>query len=133
VRPAEYLRGPVDCFFIVRRNHAWAQPKQLAANSPLTRWPSGTFGPDQGNPNTTEDVLLPRLKDGGGHAANILAPGGTIWRMDHNGKNMSLVAAGFRNHFDAAFRSDGELFTFDSDMEWDEGMPWYRPLRVCHC
>ena len=46
---------------------------------------------------------------------------------------MSLVAAGFRNHFDAAFSPSGELFTFDSDMEWDEGLPWYRAVRVCHC
>jgi hypothetical protein len=91
------------------------------------------MGPDQGKPGTTEDVLLPRLNDARGHAANILAPGGTIWRMDHEGKNMSLVAAGFRNHFDAAFSPNGELFTFDSDMEWDEGLPWYRAVRVCHC
>ncbi|MCA9258539.1 MAG: c-type cytochrome, partial [Planctomycetales bacterium] len=27
---------------------------------------------------------------------------------------------------------DGELFTFDADMEWDIGTPWYRPTRVCH-
>src|SRR5262249_37293759 len=26
-----------------------------------------------------------------------------------------------------------ELFTFDSDMEWDEKLPWYRAVRVCHC
>jgi putative heme-binding domain-containing protein len=32
-----------------------------------------------------------------------------------------------------AFNADGELFTFDSDMEWDWGMPWYRPIRVNHC
>ena len=68
------------------------------------------------------------LNDANGHAANILAPGGTIWRMRPDGKNMSLVAGGFRNHFDAAFSPDGELFTFDSDMEWDEGLPWYRPV-----
>src|SRR5262249_36916727 len=114
-------------------NHAWANPAKLASNSPLTRWPDGQMGPDQGKPNTTEDVLLPRLNDGRGHAANILAPGGTIWRLDHDGKNMALVAAGFRNHFDAAFSPAGELFTFDSDMEWDEGLPWYRAVRVCHC
>lgn len=131
--PHAIIHGPDDWLYLVIGNHAWAQPKRLAENSPLKRWPKGDFGPDQGKPNTTEDVLLPRLNDGRGHAANILAPGGTIWRMDHEGKNMSLVAAGFRNHFDAAFRSDGELFTFDSDMEWDEGMPWYRPVRVCHC
>src|SRR5262249_36970302 len=26
----------------------------------------------------------------------------------------------------------GELFTFDSDMEWDENLPWYRHVRICH-
>lgn len=130
--PHAIIHGPDDWLYVVVGNHAWAQPKTLADNSPLRRWPTGAFGPDQGKLDTTEDVLLPRLNDARGHAANILAPGGTIWRMDHEGKNISLVAAGFRNHFDAAFRSDGELFTFDSDMEWDENLPWYRPVRVCH-
>ena len=31
-----------------------------------------------------------------------------------------------------AFNEDGELFTFDSDMEWDIGLPWYRPIRINH-
>ena len=31
-----------------------------------------------------------------------------------------------------AFNEDGELFTYDSDMEWDMGLPWYRPTRICH-
>ena len=26
-----------------------------------------------------------------------------------------------------AFNADGELFVYDADMEWDFGMPWYRP------
>jgi putative heme-binding domain-containing protein len=39
---------------------------------------------------------------------------------------------GFRNAYDQAFNRDGELFTFDSDMEWDVGLPWYRPTRVNH-
>src|SRR5262249_8812137 len=34
---------------------------------------------------------------------------------------------------DMAFNPDGELFTWDSDMEWDIGAPWYRPTRVNHC
>lgn len=142
--PHAILHGPDDKLYVVTGNHAWANigpdaaknganPSALASNSPLTRWPTGGMGPDQDKPNTTEDVLLPRLNDGRGHAANILAPGGTIWRMDLDGKNMSLVAAGFRNHFDAAFAPNGELFTFDSDMEWDENLPWYRAVRVCHC
>ena len=39
---------------------------------------------------------------------------------------------GFRNPFDIAFNRDGELFTYDSDMEWDVNTPWYRPTRVLH-
>jgi putative heme-binding domain-containing protein len=131
--PHAVIHGPDGCLYLVIGNHAWAQPKALAVNSPLRRWPTGGMGPDQGSPNTTEDVLLPRMNDAHGHAANILAPGGTIWRMDLDGGNAALVAAGFRNHFDAAFSTDNELFTFDSDMEWDENLPWYRAVRVCHC
>ena len=37
-----------------------------------------------------------------------------------------------RNPFDIAFNEDGELFTYDADMEWDFGMPWYRPTRINH-
>ncbi len=131
--PHAILHGPDDMVYVIIGNHAWAQPEKLAANSPLARWPNGQMGPDQGHPDTTEDVLLPRLNDARGHAANILAPGGTIWRMDHEGHNMALVTAGFRNAYDAAFSPHGELFTFDSDMDWDEALPWYRPVRVCHC
>jgi putative heme-binding domain-containing protein len=131
--PHAVLYGPDGCLYLVIGNHAWAQPERLAANSPLRRWPTGGPGPDQGRPGTTEDVLLPRMNDAHGHAADILAPGGTIWRLDRDGKNMALVAAGFRNHYDAAFAPNNELFTFDSDMEWDENLPWYRAVRICHC
>ena len=79
-----------------------------------------------------EDLLLPRQWDGAGHARGILAPGGWICKGDPDGKNWELCSAGYRNHYDAAFNSDGELFTFDADMEWDYGTPWYRPTRVCH-
>jgi putative heme-binding domain-containing protein len=140
--PHAVLHGPDDWLYLVIGNHAWAQigpdvgppnPRALAANSPWLRWPTGRMGPDQGRPDTTEDVLLPRMNDARGHAANILAPGGTIWRLDRQGQQMALVAAGFRNAYDAAFSPEGELFTFDSDMEWDEHLPWYRAVRICHC
>jgi putative heme-binding domain-containing protein len=142
--PHAIIHGPDGWLYLCIGNHAWTHigldapknsinPARLAFNSPLTRWPTGGMGPDQGKPGTTEDVLLPRMNDSRGHAANILAPGGTIWRLDHEGQSMSLVAAGFRNHFDAAFSPDAELFTFDSDMEWDENLPWYRAVRVCQC
>jgi putative heme-binding domain-containing protein len=130
--PHAILHGPDNWLYVVVGNHAHAKVDKLADNSPLRRWPNGQQGPDQNQPNTTEDVLLPRQNDANGHAANLKAPGGTIWRLDKDGKNISLVSAGYRNHFDAAFAPNGELWTFDSDMEWDEALPWYRPVRVCY-
>ena len=83
-------------------------------------------------PIWAEDQLLPRNPDGRGHARNIMAPGGWIARFHPDGSNWELVAGGFRNPFDMAFNEHGELFAYDADMEWDLGMPWYRPTRLCH-
>ena len=52
--------------------------------------------------------------------------------MDLEGKNIELFSAGERNTYDIGFNADGELFGFDSDMEWDWGTPWYRPIHVFH-
>jgi len=79
-----------------------------------------------------EDHLITRLWDANGHAKNILAPGGYICKSDPDGKNVELIAGGFRNQYDIAFDANGELFTFDSDMEWDMGSPWYMPTRINH-
>lgn len=79
------------------------------------------------------DLLQPRFEDGHGHAAGIKVPAGTIWRFTPDGQRWWLETAGFRNQYDIAFNQKGELFTFDSDMEWDVGQPWYRPVRINHC
>ena len=79
-----------------------------------------------------EDQLMPVLRDPRGHAADRGAPGGWIMRTDREGAQVELVSVGFRNAYDIAFNAEGDLFTFDSDMEWDLGMPWYRPVRVVH-
>jgi len=84
-------------------------------------------------PNYAEDQLLPRMPDARGHARNIRAPGGWIAETDPEGKKWNFFSTGFRNQYDVAFNSDGELFTYDSDMEWDSGTPWYRPTRIYHC
>ncbi|MBN7817032.1 c-type cytochrome [Algoriphagus pacificus] len=78
------------------------------------------------------DNLFPEIKDPRGHANNRMAPGGWIAKTDPEGKSWELIAAGFRNEFDIAFNENGDLFTYDSDMEWDFGMPWYRPTRICY-
>ncbi|WP_164102293.1 c-type cytochrome [Candidatus Laterigemmans baculatus] len=82
--------------------------------------------------NWSEDHLLGRMPDARGHNADRLAPGGFVASIDPDGKDFELVATGFRNHYDIAFNPLGELFTFDADMEWDVGTPWYRPTRVNH-
>src|SRR5204863_9789442 len=101
-------------------------------NGNRTRVPEG-IAPNSPLGNYREDFLLPRQWDGNGHAAGILAPGGYVVRTDAEGKTWELMLGGFRNAYDIAFNPDGELFTFDSDMEWDWGMPWYRPIRINHC
>ena len=79
-----------------------------------------------------EDNLFPQIKDPRGHANNREAPGGWIAHMDSLGNHWEMIGAGYRNQFDIAFNEAGDLFTYDSDMEWDFGMPWYRPTRICH-
>jgi len=79
-----------------------------------------------------EDHLLPRMWDARGHAVNKVAPGGYIGRIDPDGRNVEILTIGFRNHYDIAYDQNGELFTFDSDMEWDQGSPWYVPTRIVH-
>jgi putative heme-binding domain-containing protein len=79
-----------------------------------------------------EDHLLPRMPDGRGFMKGVLGPGGTIYKIDPDAKHWEIVSTGFRNQFDAAVNRDGELFTYDADMEWDFNTPWYRPTRVCH-
>jgi putative heme-binding domain-containing protein len=82
--------------------------------------------------NWDEDQIIPRMWDANGHAVGILAPGGFIVSTDRDGKTWELWSSGYRNPYDMAFNADGELFAYDADMEWDFGMPWYRPTRVNH-
>ncbi|MFO0876681.1 MAG: c-type cytochrome [Gemmataceae bacterium] len=79
-----------------------------------------------------EDHLLKRMPDGNGFMAGVLGPGGCIYQVDPEGKNWELLSVGFRNQYDAAYNRQGELFTYDADMEWDVNTPWYRPTRVNH-
>ncbi|MCA9058788.1 MAG: c-type cytochrome [Planctomycetaceae bacterium] len=91
-----------------------------------------TFDTSLVPPIYAEDHLLPRMWDAGGHAVGRMAPGGWVARVSPDGQQWELVASGFRNEYDIAFNADGELFTYDADMEWDVGSPWYRPTRVNH-
>lgn len=86
--------------------------------------------PDSPHRHYADDQLLPRAEDGNGFGAGLKPPGGMVLRMNLDGSDCELFAAGTRNTYSVAFDPDGELFGFDSDMEWDWGTAWYRPIRV---
>jgi putative heme-binding domain-containing protein len=110
--------GPDGLLYVIIGDHARVG-KQPGPNSPYRNAYEG-------------DIIQPRFDDPRGHAVGIPAPGGTIFRTDVDGKMVELVAGGMRNSYDFGISPDGELFTYDSDMEWDMGAPWYRPTRVNH-
>jgi putative heme-binding domain-containing protein len=109
--------GPDKKLYIVCGNFVDV-PKDLAPSSP--------------HRNYADDLAINRAEDGNGFGAGRLPPGGFVARLDLDGKNAELYSSGQRNTYDIDFNADGELFGFDSDMEWDWGAPWYRPIHVFH-
>ena len=109
--------GPDGRLYVVIGNHT-AFLGEVEPDSPYRIWHEGHLGP--------------RLLDPRGHAVGVAAPGGVILATDAEGEHWSVIAGGFRNPYDLAFHRSGALFTFDSDMEWDIGLPWYRPTRLLH-
>lgn len=114
--PHAVVKGPDDLIYVIAGNHT-KLPDDFTSRQPVV-W--------------EEDNLTEPLKDPNGHAVSIKAPGGWIARTDPEGSYWEVYSSGYRNPYDMAFNEFGDLFTFDSDMEWDLGLPWYRPVRVCH-
>jgi putative heme-binding domain-containing protein len=77
-----------------------------------------------------DDQVVPRF--GRGATFSDFEPQAFTCKVSPDGKRLEMVVAGLRNHFDIAFNALGDLFTYDSDMEWDAGTPWYRPTRIYH-
>lgn len=116
--PHSITLGPDGALYFSCGNHT-ELPVPLEESRPARAW--------------QEDHLLPRMWDANGHAKGRLAPGGYMVKTDPEGKTMELYCSGFRNEFGIAFNDAGDLFTYDADMEWDIGSPWYRPTRANHC
>ena len=110
------VQGPDGAIYVALGNHT-AVPEGVS-NGACRPW--------------GEDLVGERMWDPRGHAVGIVAPGGTVLRVDPANGATTVFASGFRNHYDLAFNPDGELFTYDSDMEWDIGAPWYRAPRLVH-
>lgn len=94
------------------------QPPDVSPNSPMRHW--------------GDDRIIPLLGPLTGGIGQERPPAGFVGRTDLEGRDFHLVAAGLRNALHIGFNADGEMFTFDSDMELELGVPWYRPNRVCH-
>ena len=108
--------GPDGLLYIAMGNHSSIKG-DFDESSPHSNYYAG-------------DLLKPRYEDPGGHARGVTVPGGTVIRTDIRGASVHLVAGGLRNAYDLAFNQQGDLFTFDSDMESDIGTSWYRPTNI---
>ena len=82
--------------------------------------------------NCGDDRLFPASWDRFHWSNSVTPPCGHLIKTDADGKGWTLYCGGLRNPFGIAFNEDGEAFTYDADMEWDIGLPWYRPTRVVH-
>jgi len=99
----------------------------------FTKPPEG-LSPDSPHRNWAEDQLLPRAprrqRFCHGHHGRRAAGSRAPMPKERSGRSFAAVSATL---YDLAFNLDGELFTYDADMEWTSLAPWYRPTRVNHC
>jgi putative heme-binding domain-containing protein len=111
----------------------------------IRRRPDGGIAVIVGNNETIEDAALdltsPVLKDKDAQFLPYFANFGqsaregahsAIFDWDPATKKFEVFSGGNRNAYDFAYNLAGEAFLFDSDMEWDIGLPWYREVRTAH-
>jgi putative heme-binding domain-containing protein len=88
----------------------------------------GIFGDAVNLPKDAADLTSPAAE----HYREPTKEGHVV-RVDLDGGNPTIFAAGLRNPFGIAFHPEhGAAFTYDADAEYDMGSPWYRPTRIVH-
>jgi putative heme-binding domain-containing protein len=116
--PHAIRRGPDGEMTVITGNNTFVPDDKIDPQSPL---------------GGRESQFLPALPDGRGFGPSIKeGRHGVVSRYDRQAKHFTLMVGGLRNSYDYAFNLSGELFLFDSDMEWDINMPWYRDVRTVH-
>jgi len=109
--------GPDGLIYIAQGDDV-ILPKSLAPDSPVLQ--------------LANDQLVPTLDPRQPVKISRYQQVGHVLQTDRDGSFFRLYAGGLRNPMDIAFNEQGELFTYDADMERDIGAPWYRPTRVLH-
>lgn len=109
--------GPDGWIYVAHGNNVLL-PTNVSDKSPLKHY--------------TNDQLLPNPWDNSMFDGNVELPAGHVLRVKPDGSEVQLMAGGLRNPLDIAFNREGDLFTFDADMERDVGAHWYMPTRVLH-
>ncbi len=91
----------------------------------IVRGPDGWYyvacGNDAGFTTAINTVVKPLITD---------PIAGAMIRFSPDGKQSEIVADGFRNPYGLGFDLKGRLWTYDSDNERDQFLPWYCPTRV---
>ncbi|MBM4113293.1 MAG: DUF1080 domain-containing protein [Phycisphaerae bacterium] len=126
--PHGVIPGPDGALWMTIGNHTRV-PDGIVRGEPDA---DGRRAPGSPADFWAEDIPVPRIWDPNGHAVGLTAPGGVILRIDPETGAATIFAMGLRNAYDLCFDADGELLTYDSDMEWDIGAPWYRAPRIVH-
>jgi putative heme-binding domain-containing protein len=111
----------------------------------IRRRPDGGMALIVGNNETIADPALdltsPVLKDKDAQFLPYFANFGqsaregahsAIFDWNPATKKFRVFSGGNRNAYDFGYNLAGEAFLFDSDMEWDIGLPWYREVRTVH-
>ena len=117
--PHAIRRGPDGAPTIIIGNYSFVPDEMIDPLSPFRNYKEAQF--------------LPAFPDAWGlRDATKDGAHGTVVRLDRERKQYTLIFGGIRNAYDLAFNLAGEAFTFDSDMEFDMNLPWYREVRSIH-
>lgn len=108
--------GPDKHIYVINGNGT-KLPEGISTNSPYRHYAEDALSGSIDNSDDQDGSKVPNCH---------------VLQTDAEGREWKLWCGGMRNAYALDFNEDGELFTFDSDMEWDWGTPWYRPTRILH-
>ena len=114
--PHAIRRSPDGGYTVIAGNHATIADDMLDQGSLVLK--------------DKDAQLLPYLPNFGRSIRQAVHSG--VYRWDPVLNKFTVLFGGNRNAYDFAYNLAGEAFLFDSDMEWDINMPWYRDVRTVH-